>query len=69
MGHLSPLDGIRPSDIGLDLLDYRLSIGDVEEVILATNPTVEGRAYRTFAQLCKAHGVNASHCSWCAYGR
>ncbi|GLT14174.1 MULTISPECIES: recombination mediator RecR [Vibrio] len=61
MGHLSPLDGIGPSDIGLDLLDYRLSIGDVEEVILATNPTVEGEATAHYiAQLCKAHGVNAS---------
>ncbi|HCH02944.1 MAG TPA: recombination protein RecR [Vibrio sp.] len=61
MGHLSPLDGIGPSDIGLDLLDYRLSNGDVEEVILATNPTVEGEATAHYiAQLCKAHGVNAS---------
>ncbi|MCF7354189.1 recombination mediator RecR [Vibrio sp. CK2-1] len=61
MGHLSPLDGIGPSDIGLDLLDYRLSIGDVEEVILATNPTVEGEATAHYiAQLCRAHGVNAS---------
>lgn len=61
MGHLSPLDGIGPSDIGLDLLDYRLSNGDVEEVILATNPTVEGEATAHYiAQLCKAHQVNAS---------
>lgn len=61
MGHLSPLDGIGPSDIGLDLLDYRLSQGDVEEVILATNPTVEGEATAHYvAQLCKAHQVNAS---------
>lgn len=61
MGHLSPLDGIGPSDIGLDLLDYRLNIGDVEEVILATNPTVEGEATAHYiAQLCKVHGVNAS---------
>ena len=44
MGHLSPLDGIGPSDIGLDLLDHRLGRGDIKEVILATNPTVEGEA-------------------------
>lgn len=43
-GHLSPLDGIGPEDIGLDLLDERLDEGGVEEVILATNPTVEGEA-------------------------
>ncbi|MBD1574927.1 MULTISPECIES: recombination mediator RecR [Vibrio] len=61
MGHLSPLDGIGPSDIGLDLLDYRLAQGDVEEVILATNPTVEGEATAHYiAQLCKAHSVGAS---------
>ncbi|WP_086983599.1 recombination mediator RecR [Vibrio aphrogenes] len=61
MGHLSPLDGIGPSDIGLDLLDRRLSQGDIEEVILATNPTVEGEATAHYiAELCKAHQVNAS---------
>lgn len=61
MGHLSPLDGIGPSDIGLDLLDYRLAQGDITEVILATNPTVEGEATAHYiAQLCKAHEVSAS---------
>ena len=44
MGHLSPLDGIGPEDIGLDLLAQRLDSGDIAEVILATNPTVEGEA-------------------------
>ena len=44
MGHLSPLDGIGPEEIGLDRLEARLREGDVEEVILATNPTVEGEA-------------------------
>lgn len=43
-GHLSPLDGIGPEDIGLDQLEIRLDEGGVEEVILATNPTVEGEA-------------------------
>ena len=43
-GHLSPLDGIGPAEIGLDLLDKRLSEGEVKEVILATNTTVEGEA-------------------------
>ncbi|RMG50396.1 MAG: recombination protein RecR [Gammaproteobacteria bacterium] len=41
-GRLSPLDGIGPQDIGLDQLEARLDSGGVEEVILATNPTVEG---------------------------
>lgn len=44
MGHLSPLDGIGPRDIGLDLLEQRLREEPVSEVILATNPTVEGEA-------------------------
>lgn len=42
MGRLSPLDGIGPEEIGLDVLEARLEGGEVEEVILATNPTVEG---------------------------
>lgn len=43
-GRLSPLDGIGPGEIGLDLLDRRLADGDIAELILATNPTVEGEA-------------------------
>lgn len=44
MGHLSPIDGIGPAEIGLDRLIARLQKGEVTEVILATNPTVEGEA-------------------------
>lgn len=43
-GHLSPLDGIGPEDIGLDQLEARVVEGGIHEVILATNPTVEGEA-------------------------
>ncbi len=43
-GHLSPLDGIGPKDIGIDKLLTRLSEQAVNELILATNPTVEGEA-------------------------
>ena len=42
MGHLSPLDGIGPQDISLDRLEQRLERETLQEVILATNPTVEG---------------------------
>lgn len=42
LGRLSPLDGIGPEDLGLDRLEARLDEGEVKEVILATNPTVEG---------------------------
>lgn len=44
MGHLSPLDGIGPEEIGLGLLASRLDQGEVNEVVLATNFTVEGEA-------------------------
>ncbi|TVP44184.1 MAG: recombination protein RecR [Halomonas sp.] len=43
-GHLSPLDGIGPESIGLDLLEARVAEGVIKEVVLATNPTIEGEA-------------------------
>lgn len=43
-GKLSPLDGIGPEMLGLDKLTSRFDSGDVREVILATNSTVEGEA-------------------------
>jgi len=42
MGRLSPLDGIGPEDIGLDRLSERLASGEIRELILAINPTIEG---------------------------
>lgn len=44
MGHLSPLDGIGPVELGLEILAKLLDTERVTEVILATNPTVEGEA-------------------------
>ncbi len=44
LGHLSPLDGIMPNDIGLDILYERVACSNLNEVILATNSTVEGEA-------------------------
>ena len=43
-GHLSPLDGIGPEEVGIPFLIQRLSEGKVQEVVLATNATVEGQA-------------------------
>jgi len=67
MGHLSPLDGIGPDDIGMPLLMSRFNQQNIKEVIIATNPTVEGEATSHYiAQNCKklqikttriAHGV------------
>ena len=42
LGKLSPLDGIGPEDLGLDQLELRLDKDGIEELILATNPSVEG---------------------------
>ena len=42
LGKLSPIDGIGPDDLGFDLLQQRLESEPIEEIILATNPTVEG---------------------------
>ncbi|MDN2663042.1 recombination mediator RecR [Psychromonas sp. 14N.309.X.WAT.B.A12] len=44
MGHLSPLDGVGPEQLGLHLLEQQMKKGNITEVILATNPTVEGEA-------------------------
>lgn len=43
-GHLSPIDGIGPDELGLEQLFARVDRGEVSELILATNPTVEGEA-------------------------
>jgi len=61
MGHLSPIDGIGPSEIGLDILQKRLQEESIEEVILATNPTVEGEATAHYiGQMCKRHNIAAT---------
>jgi recombination protein RecR len=61
MGHLSPLDGIGPEQLGIGELEALLSGGLVQEVILATNPTVEGEATAHFlAELTRARGVRAT---------
>jgi recombination protein RecR len=61
MGHLSPLDGIGPEQLGIGELEALLGGGLVQEVILATNPTVEGEATAHFlAELTRARGVRAT---------
>jgi recombination protein RecR len=44
MGHLSPIDGIGPDEIGLPMLEAIAREGELQEVILATNPNAEGEA-------------------------
>lgn len=61
MGKLSPLDGIGPEELGLDLLEARLSEGVIKELILATNPTVEGEVTAHYiSELAANHNVNTT---------
>jgi len=61
LGRLSPLDGLGPEELGLPLLVERLGEGEVEEMIIATNPTVEGEATAHYlAQLARQHKVQPS---------
>ena len=61
MGHLSPLDGIGPEEIGLNILKQRLEQGEIKEVILATNTTVEGEATAHFINdMVIARGLKAT---------
>jgi len=50
MGRLSPLDGVGPADLGLDELAERLKVQPPAEMIIATNPTVEGEATAFYLQ-------------------
>lgn len=61
LGRLSPLDGLGPKELGLDALAHRLAEAEVQELIIATNPTVEGEATaHMLAQIARAAGVRAS---------
>ena len=60
-GRLSPLDGIGPDELGMDLLEQRLAAGTIKELILATNSTVEGEATAYFiGEIARKHQVPAS---------
>jgi len=61
MGRLSPLDGIGPRDIGLDVLQRRANDPEVREVIVATNFTNEGEATAHYiGELLKGRGIRLS---------
>lgn len=64
-GILSPMNGIGPDDIRIKELLQRLSTEDVQEVILATNPDIEGEATAAYiARLIKPMGVKVSRISY-----
>lgn len=61
MGHLSPLDGIGPDEIGMQQLAVLLGNGNIKEVILATNPTVEGEATAHYiSELVKQYAIKVT---------
>ncbi len=60
-GRLSPLDGIGPDELGLELLEQRFTSATAKEIILATNSTVEGEATAHFiGELARKHQLKAS---------
>jgi recombination protein RecR len=60
-GHLSPLDGIGPESLRIGLLEQKVREGRVREVVLATNPSLEGEATATYIQqLLAGHGVRVT---------
>jgi recombination protein RecR len=61
MGHLSPLDGIGPQQLGLDQLSERFAGSELKEVILATNPTIEGEATAQYiSELAREQGIRTT---------
>jgi recombination protein RecR len=65
LGALSPLDGVGPSDIRAEELLERVKAGGVEEIIVATNPTIEGEATAIYlTRLLKPHNVLVSRIAY-----
>lgn len=61
LGRLSPLDGIGPAELGLDELAERLGHNPPEEMIIATNPTVEGEATSYYLQrMANSHDIRVT---------
>ena len=61
MGHLSPIDGMGPAEIGLDQLEKRIAVDSINELIIAINATVEGEATTHYIQqLALKSGITVS---------
>ena len=64
-GRLSPLDGIGPTDLRLDLLEDRFKAAEIKEIILATNTTVEGEATAHFIHdMAQQYGIKTSRIAY-----
>ncbi|MBV9575052.1 MAG: recombination protein RecR [Gammaproteobacteria bacterium] len=60
-GHLSPLDGIGPEEIGIGKLKHHFEQHPIKEVIIATNPTVEGEATAHYiSELAKQYSIKVT---------
>ena len=61
LGRLSPLDGIGPEEIGISQLKTLFEVGNIQEAILATNPTVEGEATAHYiSELAKPYKIKVT---------
>lgn len=64
-GRLSPLDGVGPAELGMDSLEQRLASGEVKEVVLATNTTVEGEATAHYiGEMAQRHGIRTTRIAY-----
>lgn len=64
-GRLSPLDGIGPAELGMAVLEQRLASGEIQEVVLATNTTVEGEATAHYiGEMAQQHGIRSTRIAY-----
>jgi len=65
MGHLSPLDGIGPEELGINRLEAVMDEGNLKEIVLATNLTVEGEATAHFiGELAHQRGIRTTRIAY-----
>lgn len=65
MGHLSPLDGIGPEELGISRLEAVMDEGELKEIVLATNLTVEGEATAHFiSELAHRRGIRTTRIAY-----
>ncbi len=65
MGHLSPLDGVGPDELGIARLEQLLDTQQIKEVILATNATVEGEATAHYiGELARSRKIRATRIAY-----
>lgn len=61
MGKLSPIDGIGPKELGLDVLAQKMTTSELKEIIVATNPTMEGEATAHYiAEMAKKNNIKVT---------